>query len=89
MPVGKKILWSGLGWVQAGPIGALVGFSLAAFSEQPPEGSPYRTHYDPRKSPKGYPHTRPGDFAVSLLVLLGQVMKADEKLLKSELVFIK
>ncbi len=89
MPVGKKILWSGLGWVLAGPIGALVGFSLATFSEQPPEGSPYRMHYGPRKSPKDYPRTRPGDFAVSLLVLLGQVMKADNKLLKSELAFVK
>ena len=89
MPVGKKILWSGLGWVLAGPIGALVGFSLASFSEQSPEVSHYRTHYGSRKSPKDYPRTRPGDFAVSLLVLLGQVMKADEKLLKSELVFVK
>ena len=89
MPVGKKILWSGLGWVLAGPIGALVGLSLASFSEQSPEVSHYRTHYGSRKSPKDYPRTRPGDFAVSLLVLLGQVMKADEKLLKSELVFVK
>ena len=32
MPVGKKILWSGLGWVLAGPIGALVGLSLASLN---------------------------------------------------------
>lgn len=89
MPVGKKILWGGLGWVLAGPIGALVGVSLAALSEQEPAHAPYTTHYGPRRSPRDYPRTRPGDFAVSLLVLLGQVMRADKKLLKSELTFVK
>ena len=82
MPVGKKILWSGLGWVLAGPIGALVGLSLASLNNS---GESFQSTYRQNK----YPRTRPGDFAISLLVLLGQVMKADNKLLKSELNFIK
>ncbi|MEE2876578.1 MAG: TerB family tellurite resistance protein, partial [Candidatus Neomarinimicrobiota bacterium] len=45
--------------------------------------------HGPRKHPGDYPRTRPGDFAISLLVLLGHVMKADKKLLKSELTFVK
>tara|TARA_B100000029_G_scaffold501463_1_gene574886 strand:- start:953 stop:1690 length:738 start_codon:yes stop_codon:yes gene_type:complete len=84
MPVGKKILWSGLGWVLAGPIGALVGFSLASLKNS---SGPY--HYSNYDHYEQYPRTRPGDFAISLLVLFGQVMKADNKLLKSELDFIK
>ena len=89
MPVGKKILWSGLGWALAGPIGALVGFSLASFSEMSEGDMSYTTRFSNNNTSGGYPQTRPGDFAVSLLVLLAQVMKADNKLLKSELNFIK
>ena len=36
-----------------------------------------------------YPKTQPGDFIVSLLVLFGAVMKADKRMLKSELDFVK
>ena len=36
-----------------------------------------------------YPQTQPGDFIVCLLVLFGAVMKADNKMLKSELNFVK
>ena len=64
MPVGKKILWSGLGWVLAGPIGALVGFSLANLNNS---GESFQSAYRQNK----YSRTRPGDFAISLLVLLG------------------
>lgn len=35
------------------------------------------------------PRTRPGDFIVSVLVLFAKVMKADDRLLKSELDYVK
>ena len=76
MSVGKKILWGGLGWVLGGPIGAIIGYSLAGFTGQPNSGT-------------SYPKTQPGDFIVSLLVLFGAVMKADKQMLKSELDYVK
>ena len=80
MSVGKKILWGGLGWVLGGPIGAIIGYSLAGFTGQPSNANYQYT---------SYPQTQPGDFIVSLLVLFGAVMKADHELKKSELEFIK
>jgi len=84
MAIGKKILWSGLGWAMGGPIGAILGFAFASLSEQV-RGPKYRTTY--RKSK--IPETGTEDFMASLLVLLASVMKADEKLLHSELDYVK
>ena len=83
MSVGKKILWGGLGWVLCGPIGAIVGYSLAGITGQ--SMNSYGSSYQRRQ----YPQTQPGDFIVCLLVLFGAVMKADNKMLKSELNFVK
>mgnify|MGYP005619721973 FL=1 len=82
MSVRKKIFWGGLGWVLGGPIGAIIGYSLAGMNEQ----SNFSNEFI---GSRNYPKTQPGDFIVSLLVLFGAVMKADEKMLKSELDFIK
>ena len=82
MNIKKQILWGGLGWVLAGPIGAIIGYSLGGMKGQ----SRNSTNYFNSNS---YPKTQPGDFIVSLLVLFGAVMKADEKMLKSELNFVK
>ena len=79
MSVGKKILWGGLGWALGGPIGAIIGYSLAGFTGQPNSNYQYTS----------YPQTQPGDFIVSLLVLFGAVMKADKQMLKSELDYVK
>ena len=80
MSVGNKMLWGGLGWVLGGPIGAIIGYTLAGMA------SPvYSKGYQSRV----YPQTKPGDFIVSLLVLFGAVMKADNQLLKSELDYVK
>jgi len=32
--IGKKMLWGGLGWALGGPIGAIVGYTLAGMSGQ-------------------------------------------------------
>ena len=83
MSVGKKILFGGLGWVLGGPIGAIIGYYLGSQGDHADQG------YSNQPTTRGYPNTKPGDFMVSLLVLLGAVMKADKQLLKSELVYVK
>ena len=83
MSVSKKILFGGLGWVLGGPLGALLGYYFASRDDYVDQG------YYTQSSTSGYPNTKPGDFMVSLLVLLGAVMKADKQLLKSELDYVK
>ena len=83
MSVGKKMLWGGLGWVLGGPIGAIIGYSLAGMSAQT-HGASGRAY-----QAQGYPQTQPGDFIVSLLVLFSAVMKADKQMLKSEIDYVK
>ena len=92
MKLGKQLLWGGLGWAMGGPIGAIIGFALATFSEGfqvplPPNqsGQQRRTTYQRT----GYPQTGQGDFMASLLILLAIVMKADGKKLRSELEYVK
>ena len=83
MNLGKKMLWGGLGWALGGPIGAIIGYSFASMSGQS------STNYGGAYQNRVYPKTQPGDFIVSLLVLFGAVMKADKRMLKSELDFVK
>ena len=71
---GKQILWGTLGWAFGGPIGGILGVIFAGSSG---------TNY------KQIKQSRAGDFMVSLLVLFAKVMKADGKLLKSELDYVK
>ena len=61
MTVGKKLLWGGLGWALAGPIGGIIGYAIAGMSDNQSSYSYTQT---------GKPHTQPGDFIVSILVLL-------------------
>ena len=81
MSLNKKLFWGGLGWVLGGPIGGILGYAWASVSDS---GS--MIGY--QKNIKN-PNTQPGDFIVSLMVLFAKVMKADNKLLRSELNFIK
>ncbi len=80
MTLGKKILWGGLGWAMGGPIGAILGYAFASLSD-PKRGTTY--------SRTTISRTSADDFMASLLILLASVMKADEKLLHSELDYIK
>lgn len=84
MSLSKKLLWGGLGWAMGGPIGAILGVALASLSDQVQQPR-RRTTY--RRSP--IPRTTSVDFMASLLVLVASVMKADGKMLKSELDFVK
>lgn len=78
--MGKFAKWigGGLGWVVAGPIGAIIGFTIGSFIEGP----------EITKT-KGYSSTTTGGFAMTLLVLIAAVMKADGRVLKSELNYVK
>lgn len=87
MSVGKRLLWGGLGWVLMGPIGAIVGYALAGLSES--SGRAFAPGQLGSKPQREYPRTRPGDFMVSVLVLFAAVIKADKKLLKTELDYVK
>ena len=72
---GKQILWGTLGWAFGGPIGGILGVIFAGSGNQ--------------SSYKSIKQSQAGDFMVSLLVLFAKVMKADGKLLKSELDYVK
>ncbi len=80
--MGKLTKWiaGGLGWAFLGPIGGIIGFALGALLE--------KVDMEMLESPHGRT-TTPGDFAMSLIVLAAAVMKADGKILKSELNYVK
>ena len=73
-----KWIGGGLGWVfGGGPIGAILGFAIGAMIDSV-EVKKISTM-----------QTTTGDFIISLLVLMAAVMKADGKVLKSELDYVK
>jgi DnaJ like chaperone protein len=74
-----KWLGAGLGWTIGGPIGAILGFAFGSFVDA--------SNFEKLENTK--PDTTTGDFIVSLLVLMAAVMKADQRVLKSELSFVK
>ena len=69
-----KWLGVGLGWALGGPIGGILGFTIGSIFDN----SGKVTGSSPR-----------GDFAASLIVLVAAVMKADNKIMKSELDYVK
>jgi DnaJ like chaperone protein len=74
-----KWIGAGLGWAFGGPIGAVIGLGVGYLFDT-------AQHMD---SARGYSNTTTGDFAVSLLVLVAAVMKADGKVVRSELDYVK
>ena len=72
-----KWIGGGLGWAFGGPIGAILGFSLGSMFD----GVKIESNM--------YQGTARGDFAMSLLVLSAAVMKADGKVVRSELDYVK
>jgi len=79
--VGKWIT-GGLGWAFFGPIGGILGFVVGSLFDQ---GLSMQTgnQYQPGQQ------TTQGGYIMSLLVLVAAVMKADGKILKSELDYTK
>jgi DnaJ like chaperone protein len=76
-----KLIGGGLGWVMGGPIGGLLGFLVGSMVDS--TTSPTSSYTSEKQ------HTTPGAFGVSLMVLIAAVMKADGKVVKSELDYVK
>lgn len=84
MGIGKWITGL-LGWAIGGPIGALLGFSLGSLFESASKQT--GTGAD---SGGGYSaQAQRNSFMISLLVLSAAIMKADGKVLRSELDYVK
>jgi DnaJ like chaperone protein len=85
-----KWIGGGLGWAVGGPIGAIFGFVVGSIVDG--SSTQVQTGAGPGYSgrPSGYStHTTTGGYVMSLLVLVAAVMKADGKVLKSELDYVK
>ena len=78
-----KWIGGGLGWAFGGPIGAILGYAFGSMFDKAQKSKDNDDFYNKQNSFAGH------DFAASLLVLSAAVMKADGKLLKSELEYIK
>lgn len=76
-----KWIGGGLGFIMGGPLGAVLGFLAGSMIDN----TTIQTSTYPGQSRS----TAPGDFAMSLLVLIAAMMKADGKVLKSELDYVK
>ena len=76
-----KWLGGTLGWVVGGPIGALLGFVAGSMFDTMNDGTNVAINNNR--------FTTKGDFGVSLLILSAAVMKADGKVLKSELDYVR
>ncbi len=88
-----KWIGAGLGGYAGGPIGAIIGFVLGSAFDAASGGKGAQNPYS-QSDPYGYNKTtigRPttGGYAMSLLVLVAAIMKADGKTMKSELNFVK
>ena len=79
--MGKFAKWiaGGLGWAFLGPIGGLIGFGIGSIFD----------NASGQQIAAGGRQTTSGAFAMSLLVLVAAVMKADNKILRSELDYVK
>lgn len=76
-----KWVGGGLGWAFGGPIGAIFGFAVGSMFDN--------MTVTTGTVDAGVGQTQSGDFVASLLVLTAAVMKADGKVLRSELDFVK
>lgn len=86
MSLGKWIL-GGLGFAVGGPIGALIGVFLASMFDLSKDSQ--NDHQSTRSTNHGRRRATQGDISVSIIVLLACVIKADGRVLKSEINFIK
>ena len=76
-----KVFAGGLGWALGGPIGAIIGVVISSLFDG------VSTALMPQRTAS--PRTSQSDFLMAMLVLLAAVMKADGKVLRSELDLVK
>ena len=92
----SKWIGGAVGWALGGPIGGVMGYWLGKmFSDDSlamDAGAGATNGHTGRGGRGGRSHVRPtrtGDFALSMVVLSAAVMQADERVLKSELDYVK
>ncbi|MCF6279165.1 MAG: TerB family tellurite resistance protein [Flavobacteriaceae bacterium] len=86
-----KYLGASLGWSFGGPIGAIIGFVLGSVIDGFSEGGIKNegTYRIPNQGRKRVNRTQSGDFEMSLLILSAVVIKADGKVDKRELSYVR
>lgn len=78
----NKWIFGGLGWALGGPIGGILGFAIGSISEDAVKFK----GIGGKTSTPGY---LPNDFSAALLVLCAAVIKADQKVMRSELEYVR
>jgi DnaJ like chaperone protein len=87
-----KWIGGGLGWAFGGPIGGILGFVFGSMYDGMQSGKYAQGTgggFGSRTQEHPYTQTQRGDFSASLLVLAAAVMKADERVMKSELEYVR
>lgn len=85
-----KWIIGGLGWAIGGPIGGLIGLAIGSFAEAGrSDKEPKQNTGSTRSGGRQRTRTTATDISVSLIVLTAAIMKADGKILKSELNYVK
>ena len=90
-----KWLGTSLGWAFGGPIGALIGFVLGSVVDEKIDENQKRIPYDRKRAAKQtrtkrqQDNTKPGDFELSFLILSSVIIKADGKVDKRELEYVR
>lgn len=83
-----KWLGGALGWALGGPVGGILGFAFGAIYDDNTLNAEGKRRRIPSYESTRH-HTSPGDFGAALLILSAAVMKADGKVMKSELNYVK
>src|SRR6187549_3446995 len=78
----NKWIFGGLGWALGGPIGGILGFAIGSISED-------AIKFKVTGGQAAIPGYLPNDFSAALLVLCAAVMKADRKIMRSELEYVR
>ncbi len=78
-----KWIAGGLGWTFFGPLGGILGFVVGSVFDSESKFQPGSSYSGPHRA------TTTGGYVMSLLVLVAAVMKADGRIMKSELDYVK
>ncbi len=90
-----KWLGTSLGWAFGGPIGALLGFLLGTAVDETIESDKKKIPYNKKRqsnknrAKRQKDNTKPGDFELSFLILSAVIIKADGKIDKRELEYVR
>ncbi len=80
MGIFSKIVGGAIGWSLGGPIGAIIGVAISSAFENDPEKKRHYSQNDGNKV---------DDIETSLLILASYLVKADTKVYRSEMNFVK